>query len=102
MPVRTPFEVEEDLKKEYTTKLRVNDRTIHDSFKTPHRWLEEDGSMAFWLMLLYPYIFNYSMFYRVRFGSTDLSDYKNSKTHDYYKSGWLQLLCFYKIPQNKY
>ena len=33
MPVKTAFEVEQDLKKEYEKKLRVDDRLIPDPFK---------------------------------------------------------------------
>ena len=55
--------MEEDLKKEDETKLRVDDRLIPDPFETPHGWLEEDEGMQFWPMLLYPDIFNYLMFY---------------------------------------
>ena len=74
MPVNTDVEVEEDLKKEYDEKMRVDDRVIPDPFKIPHGWLEEDEGMAFWLMLIYPGIFNYLMFYPTQLGRTDLSD----------------------------
>ena len=47
MPVKTAVEVEEDSKKEYEKKLRVDDRLIPDPFKIPHGWLEEDEGMAF-------------------------------------------------------
>ena len=83
MPVKTAVEVEEDLKKEHEKKLRVDDRLIPEPFKIPHGWLEEDEGMTFWLMLLYPDIFNYLMFYPTQLGSNDLSDYKNSKTYSY-------------------
>ena len=33
MPVKNAFEVEEDLKKEYKKKLRVDDRLIPDRLK---------------------------------------------------------------------
>ena len=36
MPVKTTVEVEEDLKKEYEKKLRIDDRLIPDPFKIPH------------------------------------------------------------------
>ena len=36
MPVKTAFEVEQDLKKEYEKKLRVDDRLTPDPFKIPH------------------------------------------------------------------
>ena len=36
MPVKTTVEVEEDLKKEFEKKLRVDDRLIPDPFKIPH------------------------------------------------------------------
>ena len=63
MPVKTAVEVEEDFKKEYEEKLRVDDRLFPNPFKIPHWWLEEDEGIAFWPMLLYPDIFNYLMFY---------------------------------------
>ena len=85
MPVKTAAEVEEDLKKEYEKKLRVDDKLIPDPFKIPHGWLEEDEGIAFWPMLLYPDIFNYLMFHPTQLGSTDLSDYKNSNAYSYYK-----------------
>ena len=92
LPVKTAVEVEEDLEKEYEKKLRVDDRLIPNPFKILHGWLEENKAMTFWLMLLYPDIFNYLMFYPTELGSTDLSDYKKSKAYSYYKSGWLQPL----------
>ena len=95
--VKTAAEVEEDLNKEYEKKLRVDDRFIPDPFKIPHWWLEEDEGMAFWPMLLYPDIFNYLIFYPTQIGSTDLSDYKNSKAYSYYKPGWLQPYIFSQI-----
>ena len=61
MSVKTAVEVEEDLKKGYEKKLRVDGRLIPDPFKILHGWLEEDEGMAFWPMLLYPDIFNYLM-----------------------------------------
>ena len=102
MPVKTAVEVEEDLKKEYEKKLRVDDRLIPDPFKIPHGWLEEDEGMAFWSMLLYPDIFNYLTFYPTQLGSTDLRDYKNSKAYSYYKFGWLHPLYFHKLSGSKY
>ena len=63
MPVKNAVEVEEDLKKEYKKKLRVDDRLIPDPFKIPHGWLKEDKGMAFLPMLLHPDIFNYLMFH---------------------------------------
>ena len=97
MPVKTAVEVEKDLKKEYEKKLRVDDRLIFDPFKIPHRWLEKNQGMAFLSMLFYPDIINYLMFYPKQLGSTDLSDYKNSKACSYYKSGWLRPLYFHKL-----
>ena len=47
MLVATAVEVEEDLKKEYEKKNRVDDRLIPDPFKIPHGWLEEDKGMTF-------------------------------------------------------
>ena len=46
-PVKTAVEVEEDLKKEYEKKLRVDDRLILNTFKIPHGWLEKDEGMTF-------------------------------------------------------
>ena len=63
MPVKNAVEVEEDLKKEYKKKLRVDDRLIPDPFKIPHEWLKEDKGIALLPMLLHPDIFNYLMFY---------------------------------------
>ena len=50
-------------------------------------------------MLLCPDIFCYLMLYPTQLGSTDLSDYKNSKA---YKSGCLQPLSFHKLLGSKY
>ena len=47
MPVKTAVEVEEDLKKEYEKKLRIDDRLILNTFKIPHGWLEKDEGMTF-------------------------------------------------------
>ena len=38
--------------------------------------MEKDEGMAFWLMLSYPDIFNFLMFYSSEPGSKDLSDYE--------------------------
>ena len=96
MPVKTAVEIEEDLKKEYEKKLKADDRLIPDPFQIPHGWLEEDEGITFWPMLSHPDIFNYLMF-----GSTDLSDNKNSKAYSYYKFGWLQPLYFHKLSGSK-
>ena len=103
IPMKIAVEVQEDLKKEYGKKLRVDGRLFPDPFKIPHGWLEEDERMAFWPMLLYRDIFNYLIFYPTQLGSTNLSDYKNSKAYSYYKPGWLQQpLYFHKLTGRKY
>ena len=61
-PIKTVAEVETDLKTQYLAKLNINDRNIPYPFKIPHGWMNEDGSMKFCPMLLYPDIFNYLMF----------------------------------------
>ena len=38
---KTAVKVEEDLKKEYAKKLRVDDRLIPDPFTMPHGWLKK-------------------------------------------------------------
>ena len=45
--VETGVEVEEDLKKDFKKKLRVNDRLTPEPFKIPHGRLEEDEGMEF-------------------------------------------------------
>ena len=88
--MKTAVEEEEDLKKEYEKKLRVDDRLIPEPFKIPHGSLEEDEGITFRPMLLYAAdLFSYLMFYSRQFGITDLSDYKNSKAYSDYKSCWL-------------
>ena len=42
------------------------------------------------------------MFYPIKLGSKDLSDYKNSKAYSYYKSGWLQPLQYHNRSKSKY
>ena len=42
------------------------------------------------------------MLYSTQRRCTDLSDYKNSKSFSYYKSGGLQLLCFHNLSGGKY
>ena len=42
------------------------------------------------------------MVYPTHPGSTDLSNYKNSKDYIYYKSAWLQPLYFHKVSGSKY
>ena len=69
MLVKTAVEVEKDLKKEYEKKLRVDDGLIPSPFKIPHGCLEEEEGMAFWLMLFYPDIFTFLMFYSTQLGS---------------------------------
>ena len=58
--------------------------------------------MALWLMLLYPDIFHYLMYYPTKLGSTDLIDYKILKAYCYYKSCWLQPLYFHRLSGSKY
>ena len=99
MPVNTAIE---DLIKEYEKKRRIDDRLIPDPFEIPHGWLEEDEGTAFCSMLICLDIFNYLMSYPTQLGSTDLTDYKNSKAYSYYKSCWLQSLYFHKLPGSKY
>ena len=53
-------------------------------------------------MLSYPDIFNSLTFYPSELGSKDLSDYKNSRTYSYYKSGWLQPLQCHNLSGSKY
>ena len=53
-------------------------------------------------MLSYPDIFNSLTFYPSELGSKDLSDYKNSRTYSYYKSGWLQPLQYHNLSGSKY
>ena len=42
------------------------------------------------------------MFYDSELGSKDLSNYKNSKSYIYYKSGWLQVLQYHNLSGSKY
>ena len=62
MPIKTAVEVEADLKIEYLTKLKVDDRNIPDPFKIPYGWMNEDEGMKFWAILLYPHILNQRFF----------------------------------------
>ena len=41
------------------------------------------------------------MFYQSELGK-DLSDYKNSKAHNYYKPGWFQPLQYHNLSGSKY
>ena len=54
--------------------------------------MNKDEYMKFWLMLLYPGIFNYLMYFSSELTGKDLNDYKNSNAYSYHKSGWLQTL----------
>ena len=45
MPMKTAVKLEEDWKKEYEKKLKVDDRRIPDRFKILHGWLKEDEGM---------------------------------------------------------
>ena len=56
MPVKTAFEVEQDLKKEYEKKLRVDDRLIPDPFKIPPGW--RNGILANAVISRYIKLFN--------------------------------------------
>ena len=69
MLVKTAVEVEKELKKEYEKTLRVDEGLIPSPFKIPHGCLEEEEGMAFWLMLFYPDIFTFLMFYSTQLGS---------------------------------
>ena len=56
-------------------------------------WKKNEG-MAFWLVLSYPDMSNFFMFYFFELASKNLSGYKYSKAYSYYKSGWLQPLQY--------
>ena len=73
-----------------------------DRFKIPHGWLDEDEGMAFWPILLYPDIFNYFTFIPFELGSTDLSDYKDSKAYSYYDKGFLHPLEYHEFSGSKF
>ena len=96
------MEVEADLKTEYLAKLKIDDRNIPDLFKITHGWMNEDEGMKFWLMLLYPDIFNYLMFFPSELCSKDLDDYQNAKAYSYYKSGWLQPLLYHNLTDSNF
>ena len=70
-PIKTAVEVKADLKTEYLTKLKIDERNIPDPFKIPHEWMNEDEGLKFWPMLLYPDIFNYLMFFPSELGSLE-------------------------------
>ena len=53
------MDVEADLKSEYLTKLKIDNRNIPGPLKILHGRMNEDEGMKFWLMLLYPDIFNF-------------------------------------------
>ena len=84
---KTAVKAEADLKTEYLAKPKTDNRNIPDPLKIPYGWINEDESMTFWFMLLYPDIFNYLMFFPSEFCGKDLNDYKNSKAYSYHKSG---------------
>jgi len=100
--VKTAVEVETELGEEYVAKLKIDERNIPDPFKIPHGWMQEEEGMVFWPILLYPDIFNYLMFNPSELGSTDLSDYKNSKAYSYYKCGWLQPLSYHNLSGSNF
>ena len=56
--------------------------------------MEKNEGMAFWLVLSYPDMSNFFMFYFFELASKNLSDYKYSKAYSYYKSGWLRPLQY--------
>ena len=91
-PIKTAVEVEADSITEYLAKLKIDDSNILDPFKISHGWMNKDEYMKFWLMLLYPGIFNYLMHFSSELTGKDLNDYKNSNAYSYHKSGWLQTL----------
>ena len=89
--IKIAVEDEIDLKSKYLAKLKIDDWNKPDPFKSPHRWMNEDEGMKFWLLLwlmLYTQTFlpNYLMFFHSELGSKDLHDYSNSKAYSY-KSG---------------
>ena len=101
-PVKTAVEIESYLLVEYKDKLKIDDMHIPDPFKILLDWMEEEEGMVYWPTLLYPDIFNYLMFYPSELGSTDLSDYKNSKAYSYYKCGWLQPLLYHNLSGSNF
>ena len=62
-PIKTAVKAEADLKTEYLSILKIDDRNLPDPFKIPQGWMNKDEAMTFWPMLLYPDIFNYLMFF---------------------------------------
>ena len=62
-PIKTAVKAEADLKTEYLSILKIDDRNLPDPFKIPQGWMNKDEAMKFWPMLLYPDIFNYLLFF---------------------------------------
>ena len=102
--IKDAVEVEEDLKRAYEDKLKLEGRStpLPDPFKIPHGWMEEEDGVVFWPMLTYPDIFNYLMFFPSELGSKDLSDYKMCKAYSYYKDGWLKPLQYHNLSGSKF
>ena len=101
-PIKSAVEIEAGLKTEYLAKLKINGRNIPDPFKSAHGWMNEDESMKFWRMLLYPDIFTYLMSFPSELGRKYLNNYKNSILYSYPKSGWLQSLLYHNLAGSNF
>ena len=101
-PIKTAVKAEADLKTEYLSILKIDDRNLPDPFKIPQGWMNKDEAMKFWPMLLYPDIFNHLMFFSSELGSKDLNDYKKSKAYSYHKSSWWQPLSHHDLTGSNF
>lgn len=60
------MEAEEDLRKSYMEKLKIDGKTIPDPLKIPIGWAGEDEGVYFRPMLTYPDILTYLLFFPLR------------------------------------
>lgn len=97
--LKTAEEVEQEIAKEYETKLFVQGKRIPDPLRHSGLWLNEEEGVKYWPNTLYPDIFNFLAFHPSELASKDLSDYKTSKAYSYFAQGWLSPLMINNLDK---
>ena len=99
MPVKTAAKIESDLQTEYQEKLLHGKILLPDLHYLTSGWLGEDEGISCWPFLTYPDIYNYLNFNPNEVSSSDLNDYKNSKSYGCFNRGWLDTILYHEIEQ---
>ena len=89
--ITTVQEVGEKRSCDYHEKLQTcEEASIPNLIQLYDCWLDEDLEIKPWLSAMYPNIFNFLAFHPAELATTDLDDYKASRTYSYYSDRLLE------------